>query len=75
MLLTYSSGEQFQSGDRVLYHGGPGRIEFVARIEDPSTRWSIKQYGGGCMILAPSFGHVFITETDEDLEFVGRGTE
>jgi hypothetical protein len=72
MSLTYSSGEEIQAGDRVLYHGEPGQVEFVAKPGDPKTTWYFEQFRGGCMILARSFGRVFVSTTDEDLEFVSR---
>lgn len=76
MLLQYTSGEHVQSGDRILYHGEAGQVEFVAKLGDPETGWYVEQFGGGCMILVPSFGCVFLSKTDEDedLEFVSRGT-
>ena len=73
MRLTYASGEKVQSGDHILYHGEAGKVEFVAKPGDPETAWYVGHLGGGCMILAPSFGRVFVSETDEDLEFVSRG--
>lgn len=72
MLLTYSSGEEIQTGDHIVYHGEAGTVEFVAQLEDPETSWYVEQYGGGCMILAPSFGRVFVSKPDEDLELVSR---
>lgn len=78
MSLTYLSGEEIRAGDRVLYHGEPGRVEFVAKRDerrpqlDSTTEWYIEQYGGGCMVNAPSWGSVFVTEPDEDLEFIAR---
>jgi hypothetical protein len=71
---TYTSGEKIEPGDRVLYHGERGRVEFVAIPEDPEMKWYAEQYGNGCMILAPSFGRVFVTECcqDEDLRFLSR---
>jgi hypothetical protein len=73
-LLTYCSGEQIQAGDRILYRNEPGRVEFVVRSDDPEleNRWYVEQFGGGCMIVAQGFGSVFISEPDEDLEFLGR---
>ena len=73
--LTYMSGEEIQSGDYVLDHGERGKIEFVAIPDDPVTKWYFEQYGSGCMILASSFGRVFVTESnqDEDLQFLSRG--
>jgi hypothetical protein len=74
MSLRYGSGEEVQTGDRVLYASEPSRIEFVARVEDPDTAWYVEQYGGGCMLLTPSFGRIFVSDPhqDEDLEFVSR---
>jgi hypothetical protein len=55
MSLKYESGEQVQAGDYVRYHNEPARIEFVAKADEPDTVWYVEQFGGGCMILAPSF--------------------
>jgi hypothetical protein len=76
MSLKYGSGEEIQAGDRVLYASEPGQIEFVAKAEDPETVWYVEQFGGSCMILAPSFGRVFVSDPhdDEDLEFVSRAS-
>jgi hypothetical protein len=35
------------------------QVEFVAQRGDPATDWYVDQFGGGCMILAPSFDRVF----------------
>lgn len=72
MPLTYVSGEEIRSGDRVLYHGEPAQVEFVANRGDAQSAWYLEQCGEGCMILAPSFGRVFAANDDEDLEFVAR---
>jgi hypothetical protein len=71
---TYSSGEHIRAGDHVLYHGERGKVEFVAAADDPDTQWYIEQCADGCMVLAPSFGRVYVTATehDEDLQFVSR---
>lgn len=73
-LLKYPSGEDVHSGDRVLYHGEAGEVEFVARASDPETCWYIEQCGPGCMLLVPNFGRVYVSDTanDEDLAFVSR---
>jgi hypothetical protein len=72
---TYSSGEEIQPGDNVLYHGECGKVEFVAVPGDPDTKWYVEQHGCGCMILTPDFGRVFVTNgnEDEDLQFLSRG--
>jgi hypothetical protein len=80
MPLTYLSGEEIRAGDRILYHGEPGTVEFVAMREedapllDPATEWNIEQFGSGCMVNARNFGCVFVDEPkeDDDLEFVAR---
>ena len=66
-------------GDRILYHGDPGEIEFVVieRSGDAAMDWYIDEFGGGIMIKEPKhFGSVFIhaesIPDDEDLEFVSR---
>ncbi len=75
MSLRYRSGEEVHAGDRVLYNSVPSQIEFVAKADDPDTAWYIELFGNGCMILAPGFGRVFVSDPqeDEDLEFAGQG--
>lgn len=77
MPLTYMSGDEIRSGDRVLFHGNSGEIEFVADplVFDPATQWYVQEYGGGVMVLEPdTFGRTFLSEpeTDDDLELVRR---
>jgi hypothetical protein len=77
MLLLYPNGEEIRKGDRVLFHGEPGEIEFVAdpAISDPETDWYVQEYGGGVMILEPKyFGRAFLSEPQaaEDLKFLAR---
>ena len=77
MPFTYISGEEIKKGDRIMFHGEPGEIEFVADplVCDPETDWYVKEFGGGVMIIEPKrFGYAFLSHTDdyEDLEFVSR---
>ena len=72
MSLAYQSGGEIQAGDRILYHGEPGQVEFVAERGDQETGWYVEQFGGGCMVLVPSFGRVFVSKAEADLEFVAR---
>jgi hypothetical protein len=72
VIVTYLSGDEIQPGDHVLYHGESGCVEFVAKAGDPETSWYVETFGGGCMIVAQSFGRIFVSEPDEDLELVGR---
>jgi hypothetical protein len=74
MPLRYQSGELVMKGDRILYHGEPGEVEFIADAADPDTDWFVEQFGGGCMITAKGFGRVFLDSTadQEDLELVSR---
>jgi hypothetical protein len=62
MSSTYSSGEEIQSGDRILYRGEPGPVEFVSGRGDSQTGWYVERFGGG-----------FVSKADEDLEFAARG--
>jgi len=80
MGLTYKSGEDVRSGDRVLVHGEPGEVELVADSlnDDLSTAdtWYVTEFGGGVMIREPKvFGRIFLSkpETEDHLEFVARG--
>ena len=80
MPFTYTSGEEIKKGDRVMFHGEPGEIEFVADplISDPQTDWYVQKHGGGVMIGEPKcFGNAFLSETAtyEDLVFVSRSQE
>lgn len=74
-MLKYESGEVIQQGDRVLYHGEPGEIEFVVngRSGDPAMDWYVDEFGGGVMVIEPRFfGRVFVSEVDDLLVFVSR---
>ncbi len=67
-----------KKGDRILYGGEPGHIEFVADPNDPEADphdWYIEEFGGGCMVVTESWGAIFIDadDPDEDLELVARG--
>lgn len=75
MSLSYPSGEEIQPGDRILYHGEPGQVEFLATPGDAETAWYAGQFGGGCMIVAQGFGRIFLSKPgeEEDLAFVSRG--
>lgn len=62
-------------GDRVLYHGEPGEIEFVADGTDAETDWFVTTMGIGCMVTAKSCGSTYIRPASfdwEDVEFVSR---
>jgi hypothetical protein len=80
LAFTYQSGEEIKKGDRVLFHGEPGEIEFVADalIGDPAMDWYVEEHGGGVMVIEPKyFGQAFLTETqtEEDLVFVSRAED
>lgn len=75
--FNYELGEEVKKGDRILYHGEPGEVEFVVaeKIGDPAIDWFLERFPeGGVMIVAKGFGNVFIEEpeVEEDLEFVSR---
>jgi hypothetical protein len=78
MILKYQSGQEIKKGDRILFHGEPGRIEMVA-VEltgDPETDWHMREHGGGIMILEDVFGRTFVPASQlseyEDLVIVSR---
>jgi hypothetical protein len=71
----YQSGEEIKKGDRVLLHGEPAEIEFVADSADNPDDWYVVEYGGGVMIIEPKFfGSLFVSDPQdyEDLCFVSR---
>ena len=77
--LQDQSGELVEQGDRVLYHGDPGHVEFVVNglTGDPAMDWHFQTNGRGVMVAEPKhFGRVYITqvENNEDLVFVSRGS-
>ena len=77
MPLFYQSGEEIRKADRVVFHGEPGEIEFVADPASPNseTDWYIEENGGGVMVLEPKhFGRAFLRiPAESDLWFVARG--
>ena len=75
MQLTYLSGEPVMKGDRILFHGDPGEVEFIADGTDPETDWFVKELGVGCMVTAKGQGSTYISPDNfdwEDVEFVSR---
>lgn len=76
MAFAYRTGEKVHGGDFIAYHGNPGQVEFVVeqRTGNASINWFLDENpGGGYMIQAEGWGRVFLTGTDEDLEFFRRG--
>jgi hypothetical protein len=77
--LKYQSGEEIRKGDRVLFHGEPGEIEFIADplVKDPESDWYVHEYGGDVMVIEPKlFGRAFSdAENAEDLILVSRSAE
>lgn len=79
MPLKYKSGEEIRKGDRVLFHGEPGEIEFVVEsfVGDPAIDWYMSEFGPGVMVREPEpehFGRAYIGDTpnQEDLVFISR---
>ena len=75
--MKYQSGQGIRKGDKVLFHGQPGEIEFVVErlVGDPAIDWHMRQQGPGVMGLEPKhFGRAYIRETEnaEDLEARGQ---
>ena len=62
-------------GDRILFHGDPGEVEFIADETGPETDWFAKELGVGCMVTAKGQGSTYISPDNfdwEDVEFVSR---
>jgi hypothetical protein len=75
--FLYRTGEEIRPGDRILYAGDPGEVEFVvtATTGDPAMDWYLEEFpGGGFMINTSKFGRVFLDDPkkNEDLQFVSR---
>ena len=75
--MKYRSGEEIRKGDKVLFYGEPGEIEFVAEslVGDPELDWYVREHGAGVMVLEPKFfgrAYVYDPESAEELEFVAR---
>jgi len=74
----YRNGEEIRSGDRISWAGKPGRVLFVIGSSGAAANL-IKDWGlessEGFMLDTEIAGLVFELESDEGLEFLGRGTE
>jgi hypothetical protein len=74
--MKYQSGEEIRKGDRVLFHGEPGKVEFIADvlIGDPAMDWYMKEHGPGVMVAERKAGRTFVSDTEAtgDLEFISR---
>ncbi len=80
LTLKYLSGEEIKKGDRVMFHGVLGEIEFVASDpDDPEVSWYMEEFGGGVMVKEPVSGRTFLQADSipeyEDLEFVSRAKD
>jgi hypothetical protein len=76
--MKYQSGAEIRKGDKVLFHGEPGEIEFVVEqfVGDPVMDWDMRENGPGVMVLEPKCsGRTYLRDPEnaEDLEFVARG--
>lgn len=77
--MKYQSGEEIRKGDKVLFHREPGVIEFVADaiVGDPELDWYVREHGPGVMVVEPTAGRTFISDTmdAEDLVLVARSSD
>ena len=77
MTFTYRSGEDIRAGDRIVYAGSPGEVEFVVNgaTGDPAVDWHLTHSpNGGVMLRTAAMGLVFLEEVHEDLDFMSRTT-
>ncbi len=69
---------KLQLGDRILWGGSKGRVEFVVGSGDlppewaSSEEWFREEFGRGFMLNTERAGLVFECDT-EDLAFLARG--
>ena len=76
-LLHYTSGEEIQLGDRVQYGGTFATVVVVSDGETYQLASGYEDHAGaerGVMICDDDGSLNTLTETDEQLIFVGRGT-
>lgn len=82
MPIFYQSREEVRPGDKIVYAGSPGNVEFV--VESPTGDPAIDGHlthspNGGFMIKTAAMGFVFLdnvdNNADEDLDFVSRMPE
>jgi hypothetical protein len=76
----YLSGEEIHAGDRAQLAGLSGRVVFVLGFDDflpefvEGKEWYSEEFGHGFMFEQDGGGLVFQQESDEDFEFVCRGS-
>jgi hypothetical protein len=60
--MKYQSGEEIRKGDKVLFHGEPGKIDFIveALSGDAAMDWYVKEYGPGAMVVESKAGGTFV---------------
>ena len=76
-LLYYTTGEEIQLGDRVQYGGTIATVVVVSDGENYQLAPGYEDYAGaerGLMVCDDNGTRNTITETDERLIFVERGT-
>jgi hypothetical protein len=76
-LLYYTTGEEIQLGDRVQYGGTIATVVVVSDGENYQLAPGYEDYAGaerGLMVCDDDGTRNTITETDERLIFVERGT-
>lgn len=70
----YLSGEEIRPGDRILLASRSGQIVFVVGMSGaPDDAESWLEHHEGFMLDVEGLGLLFMSNSDEDLEFVTRG--
>jgi hypothetical protein len=75
--LSYASGEEISEGDRIMYFGDFGYVEFIV-LEMTGNQlrdWYLQRHSeGGLMVNTGRFGRVFISAPaiDDDLVLLSR---
>jgi hypothetical protein len=74
MPLSYVSGEPVMKGDRILYHGDPDEVDFIADGTDPEADSFVQTLGVGIMIKnCSTYTHPGSFDW-EDIQFVSRAS-
>ena len=59
-LLRYASGEEIRSGDRIVFRGDEGQVEFVVVEGDVQQAWYFREYGPSVMLDVEGMGPVLV---------------
>jgi hypothetical protein len=59
-VLRYAAGDEIRSGDRIVFRGDEGRVEFVVVDGDSPKAWYFQEYGFSVMLDVDGMGSVLV---------------